>query len=110
MPTIDAEQMAKDMLAAALGVLKDKGPGVKTYAESEFKKLSETFVTIQKAKLSGEITEDQARLLLDMQKNATRAVMLTVEGLGIVTVEQAINAALAVVRDTVNAAIGWTLL
>ena len=110
MPTIDAQKLGKDMLAAALGAFKEKAPAVKTYAESEFKKLAETLVTIEKARLAGEINEQQARLLLDMQKNSTRAVMLTIEGLGILTVEAAINAALAVVRDSVNAALGFALV
>ncbi len=110
MPDIDLKKLVEGMTSAALGVLKEKWPSVKTYAEAEFKKLGETVIGIQKAKLAGEMNEQEARLLMDMQKNAMRAVMLTIEGLGIIAVEQAINAALAVVRDTINSAIGWTIL
>ena len=39
-----------------------------------------------------------------------QTVLLTIEGLGIVAVQNAINAALSVVKDTVNTAIGFTLL
>jgi hypothetical protein len=45
-----------------------------------------------------------------MQKNSALAVMLTVEGLGLLTVESAINAALGAVRDSVNTAVGFALL
>ncbi|HKZ47063.1 MAG TPA: hypothetical protein VJ202_06760 [Thermodesulfobacteriota bacterium] len=38
------------------------------------------------------------------------SVFLTVEGLGIIAVEEAINAAMAVVRSTINTAIGWSIL
>ena len=110
MGDIDVHKLTKDMGGAARGVLKEKWPAARAYAEAEFKKLGETVIMIQKSKLTGEINEDEARLLMDMQKSAMRSVMLTIEGLGIIAVEQAVNAALAVARDTVNTAIGWTVL
>ena len=45
-----------------------------------------------------------------MQKNATKTVFLTVEGLGILAVEAAMNAALKTIRDAVNTAVGFVLL
>mgnify|MGYP003393547571 FL=1 len=110
MPEINMEKLVKDMTGAATGVLKEKWPSVKTYAEAEFKKLGETVIAVQKSKLTGNITEEEARLLMEMQKNAMRSVFLTVEGLGIIAVEEAINAAMAVVRSTINTAIGWSIL
>lgn len=110
MPEINMEKLVKDMAGAATGVLKEKWPSVKTYAEAEFKKLGETVIAVQKSKLTGNITEEEARLLLEMQKNAMRSVFLTVEGLGIIAVEEVINAAMAVVRSTINTAIGWSIL
>jgi hypothetical protein len=48
---------------------------------------------------------------MDLQHNASRAVLLTIKGLGIIAVEGAINAALDVVRDTINSAVGgWRIL
>ncbi len=76
----------------------------------EMKKIAESIAAIERMKLTGKITEEKAGLQIDIQKNATRTVLLAVEGVGIVSAEQAINAALNVVRDTVNKAIGWTLL
>ncbi len=62
----------------------------------------------RKLHLSGQITEEQARLHLDIQKNASRTVLLTVEGLGLLAAEQAINA--RVVRDSVNTALDFVLI
>ena len=39
-----------------------------------------------------------------------QTVLLTIEGLGIVAVQNAINSALDVVKDTVNKAIGFGLI
>ncbi len=107
---IDTSKLAEDMLNAAKGILTKQWPEITNYAETETKKIAESIAAIERMKLAGKITEEKARLQLDIQKNATRTVLLTVEGIGIVTAEQAINAALNVVRDTVNKAIGWTLL
>lgn len=110
MPDLTIDRMVKQMRHAALGVLKDKYPLIKNYAESEFKKLGETVLMIQKAKRAGEIDKEDARILMEMQKNAMRSVMLTAEGLGILAVEKAINAALRAVRDMVNTAVGWKVI
>ncbi|MFQ5709489.1 MAG: hypothetical protein ACE5HO_18690 [bacterium] len=107
---IDVAEILSKMLNAAQKEFGSKWPGVKDYAESEFKKLAENFATIEKLKLQGKVTEEQAKLLLDIQKNSARMVLLTIEGLGLLTVEAAINAALNVVKDVVNSALGIVLI
>jgi hypothetical protein len=59
---------------------------------------------------AGEINQQQAGLLLDMQTSASRNVLLTLQGLALLAVEEAINAALAVVKTAVNAATGFELI
>jgi hypothetical protein len=108
---IDIEKLLKGMLEAAGVVLKKHWPKAKDYAENEFRKLLLEARHIEQLKNDGKITEQEAIYLMDLQRNALRAVLLTIEGLGILAVEAAINAALAVVRDTVNSAVGgWKLL
>jgi len=47
---------------------------------------------------------------LSIEKHATETALLTVEGLGIVAAESAINAALGAVTTLVNTAVGFALL
>ncbi len=108
--SLDVGELASGMIGAFKGELSDKWPDVKEYAETEAKKLAENFAMIERMKLSGEINAEQARLHHDIQKNATRAVLLAVEGLGLIAVEQAINAAMNVLKDTVNGALDFALL
>jgi hypothetical protein len=110
MPALNIEDALRKMAEAASAVLKGKWPVVRSYAETEFKKLAETLALIIREKETGAITEEEAAILLDMQKQATRAVLTAVEGLGVLAAEEAINAALGAVKDIVNRAIGWTLL
>lgn len=107
---IDFNQLLGDMSNAAASVLKAKWPEVKSYAEAEFRKIGHTIELIAREFAAGEITEEQATLLLDMQKGASRSVMITVEGMAVVAAEQAINAAFDAVRQSVNTAIGFALI
>ena len=107
---LDISGLLPDMLQAAGGVLKDKWPDAKAYAESEFKKFGETLALVERLYTSGDITQQRARLHVEFQKSAMRNVLLAIEGLGVLVVEQSINAALKVVRDAVNTAIGFRLL
>ena len=108
--SLDASQLGKDILAAFQGTLTSKWPDIQEYGEAEAKKLAQTLVMIESLKVSGKINEKQAALHLEIQKNATRTVLLTLEGLGILAAETAISAALNVVKDQVNTAVGFALL
>ena len=110
MANINVSELVKKMLGAAQEELKGKWPDAKNYAQAEFRKIGESIAFIQKEVLAGRMTEDRARLHLEVQKNAARMVLLCIEGLGILAVEAAINAALAVVKDAVNTALGFALL
>jgi hypothetical protein len=110
MPNIMIQDVITSMIGAAKGAFGRKWPGIKNFAEAEFEKLARTLVQIETLKSSGQISEAEASVLLEMQKNTARAVMLSLEGMSLMLVEAAINAALAVVKDTINTALGFALL
>jgi hypothetical protein len=58
----------------------------------------------------GKITESRAKSLVQMQKDSMIAVLAAIKGIELLTVEEAINAAISVVREAVNKAIGFALL
>jgi hypothetical protein len=107
---LDVGELVKKMFAAFENSLAESWPDVKEYAEAEAKKLAESLIMIEKLVLADKINEEQAKLHFQIQRNATRMVLLTIEGLGIIAVEQAINAALDVLKDTVNTALDFTLI
>lgn len=110
MASIRVPSLAKEMLAASREVLEDSWPEIKDYARAEFKKIAESIAMITRLHAAGKISQKKARLHIEIQKNAARMVLLTVEGMGIIMVERAINAALGAVKDTVNTAVGFALL
>lgn len=107
---LDINAVAQSMGTAFLSSLKNDAPSIKTYAEEEGKKFAQSLAMIEALKIAGKIDEAEAKLHLEIQKNATRTVFLTVRGLGALAVENAINAALSAVRGMVNTALGISLL
>lgn len=107
---ISTSQLGKSILVAFKGVLSEKWPDIKEYGEAESSKLARTLVMIEALTASGKINSEQAKLHMDIQKNSTRIVLLTLEGLGILAVEAALNAALDAVKEAVNAAVGFALI
>jgi hypothetical protein len=83
---------------------------VKPLAELQLKSIIHNLEQIAELKLQGKITEDQARLHLTIQKESIRTILLSFEGIGILTAEEAINSALNAVKTIVNKAIGWKIL
>ena len=110
MATINFSKLIKDMLEAAKGQLSGHWGEAKPYAEKEIKSFAENIKLIIKLKAAGKINEEQAKLYMDIQRSSMRIVLLTIQGLGILAVEAAINAAIDVVRSTVNTALGWAIL
>jgi hypothetical protein len=107
---LDVAGLAQAMLGAAKGKLKKQWPVIKEYAAAEARKTAETMALIERLRLASEISTKEARLLLEMQKNSAKAVLLSVEGLGLLAAESAINAAIGAVRTTVNKAVGFALI
>jgi hypothetical protein len=107
---IDVEKLAKDMFSAAFVVMKARAPKIKVIAEGEFKKIAQTLLTIEAELAAGQISREEATLLVEMQKSATRSVLLMSEGMSLIVAEQAINSALDVARAAVNTATGVKLL
>src|SRR5687767_2471458 len=107
---IDVQALGTTMFQAAWKVLKERAPEVEGYAEGEFKKIAQTIATIEAARLRGQIAPEQATLLFDMQKSATRSVLLCSSGVELLAAEAALNAALDAGRTAINSALGFALV
>ena len=107
---LNAKDLLGPILKAIRPILNKYWGDVKDYAETEAEKMAKTLATITELRVANKINDQQAQALLDMQKHAMQAVLLAVEGIGLVAAQNAINAALGAVKDVVNKAIGFALL
>lgn len=108
--SINAAKLKDTMVAAVKDELAEQWPGIKDYAETEAKKIAETIKMIGKMVAAGKLKKSAAKLHIRIQKNAARTVLLTIEGLGLLAVENAINAAIRAIRKMVNDALGFALI
>lgn len=104
------EKLGGNIFNAAKDSLGNKFGAVKIYMKAESEKLAITLRMITESYLAGELSKAEAKILLNQQKAASMAVLTAAEGMTAVAVQGAINAALKVVKDTVNTAIGFPLL
>ncbi len=109
MANLDLEALVKEMGKAALPHLKGGAAKAKDFGKAEADKMARTAVMLAEGVAKGTIDKDEAQLVLDVQKNASRSVLLTIKGLGIVSVEKAINAAMGVLLKAIKQAVGVVL-
>lgn len=108
--TITSDNLGEKILEGARTAFGARFAKVKTFVKAESEKLAVTLRMIIEARARNEITEDEARVLLNMQKVSASAVITAAEGMTAVAVQAAIDAALGVVRQFVNGKLGFNLL
>ena len=109
MANFDLNAVGSEALTAGLAALKGHADKAKPFLAAEAKKIAETGLLIVEGKAKGEINDAQAKILLRMQANASQSVLTAVETIGMIAAQDAINAAVGVVRGAVNKALGIAL-
>ncbi|MFL9896252.1 hypothetical protein [Paraburkholderia sp. RL17-381-BIF-C] len=107
---MDWGQVAQNMLQAAKTSAGNDWPKLRDYAENEFKNLSTVAGQIEERKNQGTITEVNAEFLIGQYQAAARGVLFAVEGLTNLLIQKAWNAAMAVLAQAIDTAIGWSLV
>jgi hypothetical protein len=100
----------EEMVSAAKSTLEENWPSVSDIASSSFKSLAQALVDIEQMKNENTISDEQAKLLLNMHKNTLKIVLLSVKVIDLVKAEAVINAALSAIKIPVNAALGFPIM
>ena len=106
MSGIDVGALGSEIGGSILQTLARHGKKVASYAQQEGEKLARSAQEIATLRARGEIDDAELRLQLEIQKNASIAVLMTIKGVGKIAVEQAINGAMAIVRGAIGRATG----
>lgn len=111
MSELNVQELAENMVAAARGTFDEETwKEASKFVRTESKKFLRNIAEIEKWKREDSIDEEQAEALLRLHKRSMKMVLTASAGVGLIMAEKAINAALNVVRETVNSVIGWDLL
>ncbi|PZQ59007.1 MAG: hypothetical protein DI544_12550 [Sphingomonas taxi] len=98
------------MAAAFLKSLKADGAKIKALAGAEAQKLATSIATIGELLKDGDIDQEEAEALIEVQQAATVAVFASLEGIGRVAARRATSAGLGSVTALVDGVIGIPLL
>ncbi|HSJ67593.1 MAG TPA: hypothetical protein VK921_07960 [Anditalea sp.] len=110
MAKLNKEQIYEDMMVAVKSILDHNWKRAKPFAEKQIMLFTESLETIERLKDQEILSEEQAKIYIDIQKRSLRIALMTVDGLEALAVEKAINTALDLVKKTINTALGWKLI
>ena len=103
---LDIGKVVSDMVQASANTLIKGGKQATDFATHEYAQFIEDIQHIQTMAEQKTITDQTAQALVEQHKFSMQAVLLAVEGLGLIAVQDAINAALKVLNDALTAALG----
>ena len=101
----DIGEVLDGMLDAAAGVLSTEWPKIQACAKTAFEEERDALEAISKARLEGEINDDEMKSQLEDEKEALKAALLVCKVKGKVAAQKAANAAIEVLSDAIKAAL-----
>jgi hypothetical protein len=108
--SIDVTAVANTMIQGVRRSVGDRWSAIREFAEPELRKLAQTLEDVQHLYASGKIDANRAFELVEMQRNTAMSVLRGVEGLGILTAREALDAAAEAAGSVVNRLVGFKLI
>lgn len=108
--SIDVTAVADSMIDAARAEVADRWPQLQVFAETEFRRLAQSYADIAAQLAEGQLDEVRARQHAIVHQLTARQILKTVEGLGILTAEQALQAGVRAASKVVNGVVKFALL
>jgi hypothetical protein len=99
----DFQNLINAMLGAAAPNLVNGGANATSYATHEFTQFVQDVDNVNKMVAAGDITADDGQFNIDQYKLSMQSVLITVQGLSLIAIQNAINAALNVLNTAIQA-------
>jgi hypothetical protein len=103
--SFDIEGTIEDMVSAVSGVISGEWPEVKDCVKQALEDEKEALEEIAKARINGEIDDEDMKSQLEDEKVALEAALLACQVKAKAAAQKAVNAAVDVFRNAVSAAI-----
>jgi hypothetical protein len=105
MAGIDYNQIVSDCVSSAKQIAGNTWNSLKPYAEHEFRQFAENAEFLAKLRATNNISEEEFKSRIDIQRLSLRNVLLTVEGIGLVAAQNIVNAVLSIVFTAIKSVI-----
>lgn len=108
--SIDLSALTGNITQAAVGAAKGHARDLKAYLQARARLLASGAAQIAADRLAGKINDDDVRFAYEQIREAEQTALLAAKVTAKAAAQDAINAALAVVGDAINKAVGIALL
>ena len=99
---LDVDKVVSDMVQASASALIKGGKQATEYATHEYAGFIADIEHVQTMAEKGTITKAEAQALVEQHKLSMQAVLVAIEGLSLIAVQNAINAALKVLKEALS--------
>lgn len=99
---VPVSELGDAMVDTARADVARRWPKIAVLADLELRRLAQSLVDVAGLLASGAIDEPRARQIVHIYQVAARGVLLTVDGIGMLTAEQAIRAGIRAAAEEVN--------
>ena len=107
---LDNTSLQQAMLHSFKASFSEDWAEIRVYAKEEAQRLSSMLLNIHQMVITGETTEERAKILLKIQRNSEASYLLALRGMNKAAVDTAVQKALIHVQRRVNLAVGFDLL
>jgi len=107
---IDVDSLTHTMIDDVRHTIGERWSTIRAVAEPELRKLAQTIEDVSQLHAKGVIDANRAFQLVEMQRNTAMSVLRTIEGLGVLTAREAVDAAAGAAGAVVNRLVGFRLI
>jgi hypothetical protein len=102
---LDFKKLASEMVDAMKLAIGSHIEDVRKLADDELEDFAKRTAVLSEKVATGKITIEQARAVLKIRKAAVETVLLAISGISVLAAQDAINAAIGVLKKAVNSAV-----
>ena len=108
--SLDVATVGTAMIDAARAQVAERWPQLQALGEVELRRLAQSLADVAVLAAEGKVSEPHARQLVHMHQISARGVLLSIEGIALLTAEQAIHAAVRAAAKAINGVAKLALL
>lgn len=108
--SLDTTALSRSMIDAARNAVAEQWPALRSIAEVELRTLAHSLAEVTALHEAGEIPRSHAQQLVRMHQTSAASVLATIEGIGLLSANRAVDAASSVAAIVINRIAGFRLV
>ncbi|WP_423147613.1 hypothetical protein [Rubrolithibacter danxiaensis] len=110
MGTLNFEKIIQESSAISKEIVGKAWKNLKPYAEHEFCQFAENIEFLTQLKIKNQISDEEFKARIEIQRLSLKNVLLAIEGIGLITAQEVVNAVIGIVSKFVEEALHIAIL